>query len=65
MKAKIFFIERNIRGAWVVYGNEGIKQYYGYTKQQAKEMYQNDNRTFVNEKRRIRNEKGKNSTDFV
>lgn len=49
MKAKIFFIDRNIRGAWVVYGNEGIKQYYGYTKQQAKEMYQNDNRTFVNE----------------
>ena len=48
MKAKIFFTERNIRGAWVVYGNEGIKQYYGYTKQQAKEMYQNDNRTFVN-----------------
>ena len=64
MKAKIFFIERNIRGAWVVYGSEGIKQYYGYTKQQAKEMYQNDNRTFVNEKRRMENDKGKNITDF-
>ena len=48
MKAKIFFIERNIRGAWVVYGSEGIKQYYGYTKQQAKNMYQQSGKTFVN-----------------
>lgn len=35
----IFFIERNIRGAWVVYGKEGIKQYYGYTKEQARFLY--------------------------
>lgn len=39
---KIFFTERNIHGAWVVYGSDGIKQYYGYTKRQAIERYQKD-----------------------
>ena len=47
-KAKIFFAERNIRGAWVVYGSEGVKQYYGYSKSQSKKMYQESGRTFVN-----------------
>ena len=27
----VFFMEKNTRGAWVVYGTEGVKQYYGYT----------------------------------
>ena len=47
-KAKVFFIDRNIHGAYVVYGSEGVKQYYGCTKQQAKEMYQQSGKTFVN-----------------
>lgn len=47
-KAKVFFIDRNIHGACVVYGSEGVKQYYGYTKQQAKSMYQQSGKTFVN-----------------
>lgn len=39
MKGYIFFSEKNIRGAWVVCGRIGIKQYYGYTKAEAEEMY--------------------------
>ena len=35
----IYFMERNIRGAWVVYGDLGVRQYYGYTKEQAKRRY--------------------------
>ena len=45
----IFFIERNIRGAWVIYGLEGIK-YYGYTKEQARQKYLDEARTIINEK---------------
>lgn len=33
MSRKIIdFVERNIHGAWVVWGDLGIRQYYGYTK---------------------------------
>ena len=39
--------EKNIRGAWVVYGIEGIKQYYGYTKAQAKQKYIEGCKTIV------------------
>lgn len=35
----IDFSEKNARGAWVVYGTNGIRQYYGYTKEQAERMY--------------------------
>lgn len=35
----IFFIEKNVRGAWVIYGAAGIMQYYGYTKAQATAKY--------------------------
>ena len=41
----IWFIEKNIRGAWVVYGVDGIKQYYGYTKSQARQKYIKDCKT--------------------
>lgn len=49
-KNPIFFMEKNIRGAWVVYGELGVKQYYYYTKEEAKKMYLDEcNRTiFVN-----------------
>ncbi len=35
MRGAIHFIEKNIYGAWVVYGIIGVKQYYYYTKKQA------------------------------
>lgn len=47
-KAKVFFIDRNVHGAWVVYGSEGVKQYYGCTKEQARKQYQLSGKTFVN-----------------
>lgn len=39
MSWKIFFVECNIRGAWSVWGALGVKQYYGYTKKQAIDLY--------------------------
>ena len=35
----IFFIEKNIHGACVIWGVVGIRQYYYYTKKEAKERY--------------------------
>lgn len=51
-KSPVYFMEKNIRGAWVIYGALGIKQYYYYTKAQARQMYINEyNQThFVNKK---------------
>ena len=37
----IFFMEKNVHGAWVVYGIHGVKQYYGYTKSEARKLYIN------------------------
>lgn len=42
-------MERNIRGAWVVWGADGIKQYYGYTKAQARQKYLDECNVFINE----------------
>lgn len=39
---KIYFTERNVHGAWVVYGIIGIKQYYFYTKKQAERLYREE-----------------------
>lgn len=39
MKSIIYFMELNKRGAWVVYGINGIQQFYGYTKKQARQKY--------------------------
>lgn len=48
MRYPIYFSEKNIRGAWVVYGALGIKQYYGYTKAEAERMYKDEcSRTIV------------------
>lgn len=38
----IFYIDINIHGAVVVCGDIGTRQYYGYTKSQAKKMYLNE-----------------------
>ena len=32
----VYFAEKNVRGAWVVYGALGVYQYYGYTKEEAR-----------------------------
>jgi len=41
-KGSIWAVERNIRGAWVIYGALGVRQYYGYTKSEAKEKYKSE-----------------------
>jgi len=38
----IDFVERNIHGAWVIYGAIGIRQYYYYTKANAIAMYRDE-----------------------
>lgn len=35
----INLVEKNVHGAWVVYGKLGIRQYYGYTKNAAMREY--------------------------
>lgn len=35
----IYFVEQNIHGAWVIYGINGVKQYYGYSKREAENKY--------------------------
>ena len=42
----IDFIEKNIRGSWVIYGEIGIKQYYYYTKAQAIKLYKEEVKQF-------------------
>lgn len=41
-RSRIDFVERNIHGAWVIYGDIGIRQYYFYTKSQAMEKYREE-----------------------
>lgn len=38
----VYFAERNIRGAWVVYGAVGVRQYYGYSKREALRRYKEE-----------------------
>ena len=51
MAALIYFVERNIHGAWVVYGVDGIKQYYYCTKAEAIRKYKEDCRIITNKSR--------------
>lgn len=46
----IFFMEKNVHGAWVIYGQLGVRQYYGFTKSEAMEKYIADSNIFVNKK---------------
>lgn len=32
-------VEKNIRGAWVIWGDIGMRQYYYYTKREAMALY--------------------------
>ena len=52
MKSPVHFMEKNIRGAWVIYGMLGVRQYYYYTKAEARKRYIEEyNKTyFVNKK---------------
>ena len=36
----IAFVERNDRGAWVIYGKLGVRHYYYYTKDDAIMKYE-------------------------
>ena len=38
----IYFVEKNVRGAWVIYGRIGVRQYYGHTKRQAIAKYKEE-----------------------
>ena len=38
----IRFVEKNIRGAWVVNGLIGSRQYYYYTKAQVMKLYREE-----------------------
>lgn len=38
----ISLVERNVHGAWVVWGQNGIRQYYGYSKSEAMQKYRNE-----------------------
>lgn len=42
MKSCIYFVEKNIHGAWVVYGLFGVRQYYYYTKKEAMRRYRGE-----------------------
>ena len=43
----VHFAKRNTAGAWTVYGTEGVKQYYGYTKAEAIRKYKEASREIV------------------
>ena len=47
----IFLVEKNERGAWVIYGTEGVRQYVGYTKAAAMEEYRKSYREVYNHDR--------------
>jgi hypothetical protein len=48
MNGIIFMTEKNIRGAWAIYGALGVRQYYDYTKKEAEAKYIEEyNRTYV------------------
>ena len=52
MSGCIYLTERNIHGAWVIYGDLGVRQYYGYTKREAEQKYREEceQKFFVNRK---------------
>lgn len=58
MDKDVFFVQRNIRGAWAIYGALGVRQYYGYTKEQAIKKYREECRnTLFEAKKGARNER--------
>lgn len=48
----IYFAEKNVRGAWVIYGAIGVRQYYFYTKKQAMKRYREEcKQTLIRERK--------------
>lgn len=48
LNRSIYFSERNIHGGWTIFGQIGVKQYYGYTKSEAEAAYRAEcSRTIV------------------
>lgn len=41
-RSTIDFVEKNVHGAWVIYGELGIRQYYYYTKAEAIRQYRDE-----------------------
>ncbi len=53
----VHFVEKNVRGAWVVYGALGVRQYYGYTKEEALKRYNDEcDKTLFTDKKLTRGE---------
>lgn len=42
MNKDVFVVERNVHGAWAIYGSLGVRQYYGYTKAEAVRKYKEE-----------------------
>ena len=51
LRGPIYFMEKNVHGAWVVYGVLGVRQYYYYSKAQARQKYvkEYEETYFINE----------------
>ena len=48
----IYFTEKNVYGAWVIYGAIGVRQYYFYTKKQAMKRYREEGKqTLIRERK--------------
>ena len=52
MRGIIHCVERNIHGAWVIYGALGVRQYYYYTKKQAVDLYRQECRNKIIQEKR-------------
>lgn len=53
MDKDVFAVEKNICGAWVIYGALGVRQYYGHTKLQSIAKYRRECREkIVKEKKK-------------
>lgn len=50
----IYFSETNHRGGIAVYGELGVRQYYGYTEKEARQKYEEEceQKIFINRKER-------------
>lgn len=52
MDKDVFAVEKNIRGACVIYGALGVRQYYGYTRAAAIEAYRKECREKIVEEQK-------------
>ena len=57
----IYFIRKTFQGAWQIWGNIGVRQYFYYTKKQAIEDYKKEIITNMNPKK---DKDGKSKNDI-